>query len=130
MKLYNREEELSILKRVDSLKSTQGIMTVLIGARRVGNTALVLHHFSKEPILYFFVSRNNEAMLCEEFIGEMQSKLNVEIFGKIEKFEELFAYLLKLSQKTSFTLIIDEFQDFYKVNESIFSAMQKTLGYK
>lgn len=125
MKFYNREEELSILKRADSLKSTQGIMTVLIGARRVGKTALVLHPFSKEPVLYFFVSRKNETLLCEEFASEIQSKLNVEIFGKIEKFEELFAYLLKLSQKTSFTLIIDEFQDFYKVNESIFSAMQK-----
>ena len=125
MKFYNREEELSILKRADRLKNKQAIMTVLIGARRVGKTALVLHPFSKEPVLYFFVSRKNETLLCEEFASEIQSKLNVEIFGKIEKFEELFAYLLKLSQKTSFTLIIDEFQDFYKVNESIFSAMQK-----
>ncbi len=125
MKFYNREDELKILKRADSLKSKQGIMSVLIGARRVGKTALVLQPFSKEPVLYFFVSRKNEALLCEEFIIEVQSKLNVEIFGKIEKFEELFAYLLKLSKKSPFTLIIDEFQDFYKVNESIFSAMQK-----
>ena len=125
MKFYNREDELKILKRADSLKSKQGIMSVLIGARRVGKTALVLQPFSKEPVLYFFVSRKNEALLCEEFIIEVQSKLNVEIFGKIEKFEGLFAYLLKLSKKSPFTLIIDEFQDFYKVNESIFSAMQK-----
>ncbi len=125
MKFYNREDELKILKRADRLKSKQGIMSVLIGARRVGKTALVLHSFSKEPVLYFFVSRKNEALLCEEFIIELQSKLNVEIFGRIEKFEELFAYLLKLAKKNPFTLIIDEFQDFYKVNESVFSAMQK-----
>ena len=125
MKFYNREDKLNILKRADRLKNQQGIMTVLIGARRVGKTALVLQPFSKEPVLYFFVSRKNEALLCEEFVGEVQSKLGVEIFGKIEKFEELFVYLLKLSKTKPFTLIIDEFQDFYKVNESIFSTMQK-----
>ena len=125
MKFYNRDDELAILKRADSLKNSQAIMTVVIGARRVGKTALVLHPFSKEPVLYFFVSRKDEALLCEEFVQEVQNRLDVEIFGKVEKFEDLFAYLLKLSQKTPFTLIIDEFQDFYRVNESIFSMMQK-----
>jgi len=125
MKFYNREKELSILKRADKLKSKQGIMSVIIGARWVGKTALVLHPFSTEPVLYFFVSRKNEALLCEEFMQEVQSKLNVDIFGKIERFEELFAYLLKLAQDRAFSLIIDEFQDFYRVNESIFSTIQK-----
>ena len=125
MKFYNRENELAILQRANLLKSKQGVMSVVIGARRVGKTALVLHTFTKEPLLYFFVSRKNEALLCEEFVQEIQSKLHVDIFGKIEKFEELFAYLLKLSQERAFTLVIDEFQNFYKVNESIFSTIQK-----
>ena len=125
MKFYNRDDELAILKRADSLKNSQAIMTVVIGARRVGKTALVLHPFSKEPVLYFFVSRKDEALLCEEFVQEVQNRLDVEIFGKVEKFEDIFAYLLKLSQKRPFTLIIDEFQDFYRVNESIFSTIQK-----
>jgi len=54
-------------------------MSVLIGVRRVGKTAFALHPFSTEPLLYFFVSRKNEALLCEEFMQEVQSKLNIEV---------------------------------------------------
>jgi len=125
MKFYNREDELSILKRADKLKEKQSIMTMLIGRRRVGKTTLALQPFSAEKTLYFFVSKKNETLLCEEFSEEVSSKLNVKIIGKIKKFEELFEYLLELGKSQSFTIIIDEFQEFYKVNDSIYSSIQK-----
>jgi AAA+ ATPase superfamily predicted ATPase len=71
MKFYNRENELAILKKADELKSKQAIMTMLIGRRRVGKTALVLEEFSSDTKLYFFVSKKNEALLCEEFSEEI-----------------------------------------------------------
>ena len=40
MKFYNREKELEVLKKADSLKSQKSIMTMLIGRRRVGKTTL------------------------------------------------------------------------------------------
>ena len=48
-----------------------------------------------------------------------------EVFGTFEKFEELFAFILNISKKVPLTLIIDEFQDFNKINSSIFSSIQK-----
>jgi AAA+ ATPase superfamily predicted ATPase len=125
MKFYNREIELQKLSKADKLKSKKAIMTMLIGRRRVGKTTLALQNYSNDKVLYFFVSKKSEALLCEEFLLEIQNKLQVQIFGKITKFEELFEYLLQLAKDKSFTLIIDEFQEFYRINESIYSSIQK-----
>ncbi len=125
MKFYNREDELGILKRADKLKEKQAIMTMLIGRRRVGKTTLALQPFSSEQTLYFFVAKKNEALLCEEFSQEISSKLDVKIVGEIKKFEVLFEYLLELGKTQTFTIIVDEFQEFYKINSSIYSSIQK-----
>ena len=125
MKFYNRESELELLKRADELKSNHSVMTMVIGRRRVGKTSLILQEFSKDVKLYFFVSKKSEPLLCEEFVAEVEDKLNVKIFGKIRRFEELFEYLLELGKNRSFTLVVDEFQDFFKVDNSIFSSIQK-----
>ena len=125
MKFYNREDELALLQRADKLKSKQSIMTMLIGRRRVGKTTLALQNFSTDKTLYFFVSKKNEALLCEEFSQEIEEKLGIKILGEIKKFEQLFEYLLELGKKQAFTVIIDEFQEFYKINESIYSSIQK-----
>jgi len=125
MKFYNRETELNILKKADRLKEKHSIMTIIIGRRRVGKTALALQNFSSSSKVYLFVSKKNEALLCEEFSEEISQKLGVTLFGKINRFEELFSYLLELGKKDSFTLIIDEFQEFYKINSSIYSSIQK-----
>lgn len=125
MKFYNREKELEILKTADRLKQKHSIMTTLIGRRRVGKTTLALQDFSSGIKLYFFVSKKNEQLLCEEFLEEIVLKLDVKIFGTITKFEELFEYLLEIGKTKDFTLIIDEFQELDKINSSIYSSIQK-----
>ena len=125
MKFYNREDELNILKRADKLKNKQAIMTMLIGRRRVDKTTLALQDFSSDKTLYFFVSKKNETLLCEEFSEEIESKLGVKILGEMKRFQQLFEYLLELGKQEAFTVIIDEFQEFYKINESIYSSIQK-----
>ncbi len=125
MKFYDREEELKILSKAESLKYQRSIMTVLIGRRRIGKTTLALQNYTKDKVLYFFISRKSEPLLCEEFIGEIHEKLGEKPVGTITKFEILFEYLLNLSIKIPFTLIIDEFQEFFRINESIYSSIQK-----
>ncbi|MEA1892379.1 MAG: DUF234 domain-containing protein [Campylobacterota bacterium] len=122
MKFYNREDELNVLKRADTLKEKHSIMSILIGRRRVGKTTLALK--VNKDALYFFTSKKNEKLLCEEFISELESN-GIKIFGEFNRFEDLFAYILEISKTKSLTLIIDEFQDFYKVNPAVFSSMQK-----
>ncbi len=42
MKFYDRKEELDVLKTIDSHASRGGMMTVIMGRRRVGKTLLGL----------------------------------------------------------------------------------------
>jgi AAA+ ATPase superfamily predicted ATPase len=124
MKFYNRDVELTLLKKADALKNQHAVMTILIGRRRIGKTTLALQPFTKEPKLYFFVSKKEESLLCEEFLDEVKDKLALPIFGEIKTFENLFALLMQAAQTTSFTLVIDEFQEFERINTSIYSVMQ------
>ncbi len=76
-------------------------------------------------MLYFFVARKTEAELCKDFVEEITSKLQLPILGEVVRFAGIFKYLLQLSKNRPLTLIIDEFQDFKRVNPSVFSDMQK-----
>lgn len=125
MKFYNRENELALLKKADELKSRRSVMTILIGRRRIGKTTLALQPFTQGKKLYFFISKKEESLLCEEFIGEIKERLGIPIFGSITKFEDLFALLMEWGKTNPFTLIIDEFQEFIRINPSIYSSIQK-----
>jgi AAA+ ATPase superfamily predicted ATPase len=125
MKFYNREKELELLIKADKAKNEKSIMTMLVGRRRIGKTTLALQNYSTDPVLYFFISKKDEHLLCEEFLEEIKNKLEIKAFGKLSKFEELFEYLIELARTKKFTLIIDEFQEFFKINSSVYSSMQK-----
>ena len=99
--------------------------TMMTGRRRIGKTSLVLKAYEGETLLYFFVSRKAERELCNSFVAEIEEKLGIPILGTGHNFTDIFEYLMKLSKQQHFTLFIDEFQEFFKVNKSIFSDMQR-----
>ena len=125
MKFYNREKEKEKLMQIkeNSLQNAQ--LTFMIGRRRIGKTRLIHAAFSTEKYLYFFVAKKSEALLCEEFSQVISETTKKPIYGTYNRFSELFGYLLELSTEQPITLIIDEFQEFYNVNASVFSDMQK-----
>lgn len=122
MKFYNREKELKNLKEIEKISKVSSKMTVIVGRRRIGKTKLIQEAYKEK--VYLFVSKKNEALLCEEFISVIQNALDIKIFGQIIKFQELFEYLVNLANTRAFTLVIDEFQEFLQVNDSIYSDMQ------
>jgi len=113
MKFYNREKELKNLKKIEQASRASAKMTIIVGRRRIGKTTLIKEAYPQK--LYLFVSKKNEALLCEEFIKIVELQLEVKIFGEMKKFKELFEYIMELSTKRAFTLIIDEFQEFSKM---------------
>ncbi len=124
MKFYNRENELQILSDIRKRSVQNSQMTVIVGRRRIGKTRLILKSLEKETFLYFFVAKKNEKLLCDEFVEEAKKQLNLQIFGEINKFKDLFALLMQTAQTKAFTLIIDEFQEFNSINSAIYSEMQ------
>jgi len=129
MKFYDREAEQQLLGEVLKQSKKEARMTVLMGRRRIGKTELSLRG-GDDTVLYFFVGKKTEALLCQDFVQEIASKLGVPVPGQAHSFSEVFRFVLQLSENRAFTLIIDEFQNFQKVNPSIFSDMQRDWDLK
>lgn len=125
MKFYNREHEIHILEHLDKQAKKTGIMTVLTGRRRVGKTLLALHYAESKRFLYLFVARKEEHLLCQEYVEEIKKQFNHPIIGEIKQFKDIFALLLEIAHKETFTLIFDEFQEFFHINASVYSDIQK-----
>ena len=126
MKFYNREKEISRLHEIEMASQNNAQLTVVTGRRRIGKTQLILKATESEttPALYFFVARKAENFLCQDFQQEITAKLGIPVMGEVSSFGKLFEYLMILSQQQSFTLIIDEFQEFFKVAPSAYSDIQ------
>lgn len=124
MEFYNRDKELKELKDNRLLAKKISVMTVITGRRRIGKTRLILKSVENEPHIYLFVARKEEKLLCSEFMEIIKQKLDIKIFGEISTFKDIFALLIEASKQKHFTLVLDEFQDFKKINPAIYSDMQ------
>ena len=125
MKFYNRQNELSLLESTRKFAFTDhSQMTVLTGRRRVGKTKLMLKSCEGTPTVYLFVARSNEAALCRKFVETVARELNVFIPQGVSSFVELFEQLMTIGCHQAFNLVIDEFQEFFYINESVYSGMQ------
>ena len=124
MRFYDREKEILRLHEIREQSLENAQFTVVTGRRRIGKTQLLLKAAEAQPTLYFFVSRKAEPFLCQDFQQEISDKLGIPLLGEVREFSKIFQFLMQLSAERSFTLIIDEFQEFLRINSSIFSDMQ------
>ena len=125
MRFYNRTNELAELQRIQNLSfSDHSRLTVVTGRRRIGKTSLIMKSVEDLPTVYLFVGRKSEATLCSEFIPIISQSLDTFVPTEIRTFGTLFQYLMELASNKPFNLIIDEFQEFYNINESVYSDMQ------
>ena len=126
MKFYDREKELEILQTNWEQTTDRGRMTVLIGRRRIGKTTLLgkSAEDASQPLLYLYVSKDNERVLIGKFQEAAEQALGMQIFGRLETFAQFFEQMLKYGQQHHFTLVFDEFQNFIKVNPAIPSHIQ------
>jgi len=125
MRFFGRTEEIASLRKIREMAQDNAQFTVVTGRRRIGKTSLVWKAYEDEPILYFFVARKAEGDLCEDYRLEIENKLGVPTMGRAERFTDVFEFLMKLSAERPITLFIDEFQEFFRVNKSVFSDMQR-----
>lgn len=124
MRFFDREQEFEKLREIEELSHEVAQFTIITGRRRIGKTEMVKKCYENKTMLYFFVARKAEADLCDIFTEEIHSKLGIPIIGKETSFAAIFRFIMELSQTRHINLFIDEFQDFYRVNPSIYSDMQ------
>lgn len=125
MRFFDRKEEIATLRDIRSKARLTSQFTVVTGRRRIGKTSLVWKAYEDEPTLYFFVARKAEGDLCDDYRLEIENKLGIPTIGHSERFVEIFEFLMKFSATHPITLFIDEFQEFFRVNKSIYSDMQR-----
>ena len=125
MRFFDRERELADLREIRERSEEVAQFTVVTGRRRIGKTSLVVKSLDGETYVYLFVERKSEKDLCETFAREINEKLGDVMFGTPERFEDVFGALMKLSASRHLNVVIDEFQEFRKINIGIFSSMQK-----
>lgn len=124
MRFYDRQEELKILRENEEASKNHASFMVLMGRRRIGKTTLLTKAFEGERYAYLFVSRDNEALLCSKFQKALEEQIGIRVYGNVARLRDLFEVVMEESQQRHFTLIIDEFQDLYKVNSASFSDLQ------
>lgn len=125
MDFYNRTKEIAEIKRIQQLAFTQNSrMLVITGRRRVGKTSLIKEAIMGTDTVYLFVARKTEVALVSSFSQQIRDSLGIFVPSGMSSFTDLFQFLLEQGRARSFNLVIDEFQEFYNINPSIFSDMQ------
>lgn len=125
MKFYNREKELDWLGHTREIAfGNHSQMTMVTGRRRIGKTKLILKSCEGTPTVYLFIDRSNEAMLCGTCAREASEALGIYISPEITSFASLFETLMNIGRNKTFNLVIDEFQEFFYINPSVYSRIQ------
>lgn len=124
MKFSGRDKEIQSLQTIRERSKQNAQMTVVTGRRRVGKTRLIKESLSEEKFLYFFLSRKDEPLLCDDFKQQIEQTLGLELFGSYSRFSDLFAWLCDYAKREHLNVVIDEFQEFFRINPSVFSEMQ------
>ena len=115
MRFYDREKEQQVLGEVLHRSKSEAKMTVLMGRRRIGKTELSLR-CGDETVLYFFVGKKAETLLCQLVIDEFQNflKINPAIFSDIQRDWDLHkrsSHLNLIISGSVFTLMTKIFED-------------------
>ena len=126
MKFYGREKEQNELRRIRQLAYTNmSQMTLITGCRRIGKTVLCKHTFGKNgDMLYLFIARKSESELVTTLIDSLHEQTDMYIPDGLTSFVALLRHLFEQGKHQSFTLVLDEFQEFMNINLRVFSDIQ------
>lgn len=124
MRFFDRDNEIKKLRNIEALSYEVAQFTVISGRRRIGKTSLVREAYKNSELLYFFIARKAESELCQTFTDSIQETLGIPVLGSAKRFADIFRYVMILAKTRHITLMIDEFQEFYRINPSVYSDMQ------
>ena len=123
MRFFDREDETDELRRIRAASERASRFTVLTGRRRVGKTELIHQALGDRPYIYWYVTRSVEKALVAAFQESAEAVLGIRLPARVESVSALFAWVMEESQRRHVTLVIDEFQEFARINSGVFSEM-------
>ncbi len=124
MKFINRQKELHQLEEYYKLSSKQLMTIAISGLRRVGKTTLVKEFIKNKKALYLFVyDSKTSTELLREFTAELRHHKIITELETVASWKVFFDLLFQRCQ--NYIIVFDEFQNFYSVDKSVFSIMQR-----
>ena len=126
MKFFGRTMEVDELRGIRKLSRKSARMTVVTGRRRVGKTELVrqaLDDGGDTPFLYFLITRAPQSAVCESLQREIARVFGRPMPGRIERFADIFRFIMEKSTTTPLTLVVDEFQKFDRSAPEVYSEV-------
>ena len=127
MDFFGRKREIGILRDFRDKAETIAQFIVLTGRRRVGKTELVRKALDdgRIPYLHLTITRQPERTLCLDLQNEVEQALGAIVVGQATRFSELFEAVVKVSLGHPMTVVLDEFQEFDRMNPGVFGAVQR-----
>jgi len=124
MRFINRKEDLQKLEEYYDYSKNRLFTVAIYGLRRVGKTTLVKEFIKNKKNLYFFVYDSKTSFdLLKEFTEELRTEKLISEFEQIQSWNTFFDILFK--RCNNYVIIFDEFQNFFSIDKSIFSIMQR-----
>lgn len=125
MKFFGREIEIAELQRIRELSRKCARFTVVTGRRRVGKTELIKHALNdgSDIFIYLLITRQSERTLCEGLQREIEAT-GLAVLGQASKFIDLVKIVATEAKVRPITLVIDEFQEFERINPTVFGELQ------
>ena len=124
MRFIDRDPEMMILEEARERSKKKLYTLVVYGLRRVGKTRLLLEFLGGKD-LYFFVNRGKTSeSLLREYEEILRKKGVITKYEHMSSWDEFFEILF---ERFEGVVVFDEFQDFQRVEPSIFSTLQKFI---
>lgn len=124
MKFINRTGEIKQLTEYFELSKKRLFVLAISGLRRVGKTTLIKEFIKKKKSIYFFVYENKLSDdLITEFTGELRKKGIITELENAANWDVFFDIIF--SRCKDYIIIFDEAQNFFEIDKSIFSILQR-----
>lgn len=125
MDFFGRRKEIEELRRIRGLSARSARMTVVTGRRRVGKTELLRRALGdgKSPFIYFLITRAPQAAVCENLQHEIARVFGRPMPGRIERFSDIFRFVMEKARDTPVSLVVDEFQEFDRTAPEVYSEV-------
>lgn len=125
MKLLSRNSEIELLRRQRWLSEEQfSRMTLVTGKRLSGKTALISEAYSDKPFLYFRLTGKTDALQLEEYIGQVRSKLGIQVPQSTSDFRQLMDYLFSISEDNPMTIVLEDFDELMRRSPDYFKVLR------
>jgi len=118
----NRESELQTLQ--NEYNTPHSSLSVIYGRRRVGKTTLIREFIKDKPVIYYYATEVNFSMQLRSFTKDIMELLGLSNIA-FESFEDALIFLAKNISEQKIILVMDEYQNFVKVESSFSSILQK-----